>query len=177
MDSYLDAYHITPLAESLRLWFLTLPMKDIMQNTRWAWPTAESIHFCGLTLLVGTVGMFDLRLMGIGRSIPPAALHRLIPYGIAGFVMNILTGLCFLSAAPDQYIYNPAFRWKAIFILCAGLNILVFYTSIFRKVSRLGPNEPIPLGAKLVGGFSLSLWMGVITAGRLLTFYRPPQLF
>lgn len=177
MDSYLDAYHLTPAAESLRLWLATLPMKDVMTNTRWAWPTAESIHFLGLTLLIGTVGMFDLRLMGIGRSIPPATLHRLIPYGVAGFFLNILTGLCFLSAAPDQYIYNPAFRWKVIFILTAGLNILVFYTSIFRKVSGLGPGEPIPLRAKLVGGVSLSLWLGVITAGRLLTFFRPPQMF
>lgn len=177
MDSYLDAYHLTPTAEALRLWLQTLPMRNIMMDTLWAWPTAESIHFLGLTMLIGTVGMFDLRLMGIGRSIPPAFLHRLIPYGVAGFFMNVLTGLCFLSAAPDQYIYNPAFRWKAVFILTAGLNIFLFYTSMFRKVSKLGPNEPIPLGAKLVGGVSLSLWMGVITAGRLLTFFRPPQLF
>ncbi len=177
MDGYLDAYHLTPTAEALRLWFQTLPMRNIMLDTRWGWPTAESIHFLGLTMLIGTVGMFDLRLMGVGRSISPRALHRLIPFGVSGFILNILTGLCFLSAAPDQYIYNPAFRWKAIFIFTAGLNILLFYTSMFRKVSRLGPNEPIPLGARLVGGVSLSLWMGVITAGRLLTFYRPPQLF
>jgi hypothetical protein len=174
---YLDAYHVTETAERLRHFFLTLPMKSVMQDTRWAWPTAESIHFLGLTLLVGTVGSFDLRLLGVAPGIAPAALHRLIKYGVMGFIGNILTGLCFLSAAPDQYIYNPAFRWKWVFLTCAGINILVFYTRYFRKVSMLGPNEPIPLGARIVGAVSLSVWVGVISAGRLITFYRPPQLF
>ena len=70
--------------EALRLWFQTLPMRDVMLNTRWGWPMAESIHFIGLTLLVGTVGMFDLRLLGVAKQIAPAALHRLIRYGVAG---------------------------------------------------------------------------------------------
>lgn len=177
MDNYLGAYELSPWAEALRHWFMTLPMRNIMMDTKWAWPTAESIHFVGLTMLIGTVGMFDLRLMGIGRQIPPAALHRLIKYGVAGFIGNVLTGLCFLSAAPDQYIYNPAFRWKVIFLVCAGLNIAVFYSSQFRRIRTLGAGDPIPVMARLVGAASLSLWVGVITAGRLLTFYRPPQMF
>ena len=68
--------------EALRIFFGSLPMRHIMQDTRWAWPTAESIHFIGLTLLIGTVGMFDLRLMGIGKQIAPAQLHRLIKFGV-----------------------------------------------------------------------------------------------
>ena len=62
--------------EALRMWFETLPTRDVMLNTRWGWPMAESIHFIGLSLLVGTVGMFDLRLLGVAKQIPPAALHR-----------------------------------------------------------------------------------------------------
>lgn len=159
--------------EALRKFFLTLPMGHVMTETRWAWPTAESIHFIGLTLLIGTVGMFDLRLLGVGRQIAPAQLHRLIKFGVAGFIGNILTGICFLSAAPDQYIYNWAFRWKLIFLTVAGLNILVFYSAFFRKIRTLEAGAPIPMGARLVGAVSLSCWIGVITAGRLLTFYRP----
>jgi len=159
--------------EALRLFFETLPMRGMMLDTRWAWPIAESIHFIGLTLLIGTVGMFDLRLLGVGRQIAPAQLHRLIKYGVAGFIGNILTGLCFLSGAPDQYIYNRAFRWKLVFLAVAGLNILVFYSAFFRKIRTLGAGEAIPFGARMVGAVSLSAWIGVITAGRLLTFFRP----
>ncbi|GIS51033.1 MAG: hypothetical protein Ct9H90mP25_4670 [Gammaproteobacteria bacterium] len=38
-------------------------------NSPWGWPTAESIHFLGLCLLIGCVGVFDLRMLGIGRGI------------------------------------------------------------------------------------------------------------
>ena len=50
-----------------------------MMHTAWAWPIAESLHFIGLSLLVGTIGLFDLRLLGLARGIPIAAMHRLIP--------------------------------------------------------------------------------------------------
>jgi len=159
--------------EALRLFFEGLPTHSLMVDTRWAWPIAESIHFIGLTLLIGTVGMFDLRLLGVGRQIAPAQLHRLIKFGVAGFIGNVLTGICFLSGAPDQYIYNLAFRWKVVFLIVAGLNILVFYSAFFRRIRTLGSGASIPVGARLVGAVSLSMWIGVITAGRLLTFYRP----
>ena len=38
-------------------------------NSPWGWPTAESIHFLGLAMLIGTVGVFDLRVRGIGRGV------------------------------------------------------------------------------------------------------------
>ena len=48
-------------------------------NSPWGWPVAESIHFFGLCLLVGTVGLFDLRMMGFAKEISLADLHRLGP--------------------------------------------------------------------------------------------------
>jgi hypothetical protein len=164
---------VNEFTEALRLWFETLPSREVMLNTRWGWPMAESVHFAGLTLLVGAVGMFDLRLLGVGRQIAPAALHRLIRYGVAGFIANVLTGICFLSGAPDQYIYNWAFRWKLVFLGVAGLNIAVFYSTFFRRIRRLAPGAPMPLGARIVGAVSLLAWVGVISAGRLITFFRP----
>jgi hypothetical protein len=32
-------------------------------NEPWIWPTCEIIHYIGLTLLLGTVGIFDLRVL------------------------------------------------------------------------------------------------------------------
>ena len=46
-------------------------------------------------MLLGTVGVFDLRLLGFARRIPIAALHRLIPIGISGFVINLITDLIY----------------------------------------------------------------------------------
>jgi hypothetical protein len=144
-------------------------------TSAWGWPIIETIHFIGLSLLIGAIGMFDLRLLGVGKRIPIGALHRLIPWGICGYLINILTGSMFLVTAPDQYIYNSAFHFKILFMGLAGLNVLAFYTTMFRKVRVLGPGEDAPAFAKFIGGASLFLWTGVIVFGRLLTFYRPYQ--
>jgi hypothetical protein len=144
-------------------------------NSKWGWPIAESLHFIGLALLIGSVGVFDLRLIGVGRSIAVGDLHRLIPWGIAGFALNVCTGVLFFVTAPDQYLYNPAFQLKAMCIALAGVNIAVFYTTAFAQVRTLPVAAQVPLAARVMAGVSLLSWIGVITFGRLLTFYRPPE--
>jgi len=147
-------------------------VKPVM-TSKWGWPICESLHFIGLSLLIGTIGMFDMRLLGIAKRIPISALHRLIPWGIGGYILNIITGSMFLVTAPDQYLYNSAFHLKMLFMAVAGLNVLTFYSAVFRKVNVLGAGADAPLAAKWIGGASLFLWTGVIIFGRLLTFYRP----
>lgn len=159
--------------EALVRWLPTTTVAAYMHG-RWEWPVAESIHFIGLSLLIGTIGLFDLRLLGLGRRIPISALHRLIPWGIAGYTMNVLTGICFLTAETDQYIYNPSFQLKMLSMSVAGVNVLLFYTTMFRRVKTLGPGENAPMPARIIGGVSLVCWLSVITFGRLLTFFRPP---
>jgi len=146
---------------------------DFMRTSMWAWPVWESIHFLGMSMLIGTVGLFDLRLLGFARSVPIGAMHRLIPIGIGGFLMNLSTGLGFLMATPDQYLYNKAFMVKATLLVIAGCNVLFFYGRVFRRLELQGPHAPPPAGARIAGGISLTAWIGVMAAGRLLTFYRP----
>ncbi|MDO8630255.1 MAG: hypothetical protein Q7R41_07155, partial [Phycisphaerales bacterium] len=120
-----------------------------------------------------TVGLFDLRLLGFARRIPMAAFHRLIPIGVGGFLMNVTTGFCFLTGTPDQYFLNRAFQFKLMFLAIAGLNMAAFYLTMFRKVRALDPGDQAPLPARVIGGVSLAAWIGVMTCGRLLTFFRP----
>jgi hypothetical protein len=148
------------------------PVRDLM-HTAWAWPMAESLHFIGLSLMVGTIFLFDLRLLGMARRIPIRALHRLVPWGLAGFGCTAATGVLFLLAEPDQYIYNPAFHLKVVFMATAGLNASVFYLTSYRDVTAPGASTDAPRVARLIAAASLVLWLSVIVAGRLLTFYRP----
>ena len=101
------------------------PVATLM-HSRWGWPAAESIHFLGLSLLVGCIALFDLRLLGMGKRIPIAALHKLIPWGLTGYAINVVSGLSFLMTEPDQYIYNPAFQFKLLFMAVAGFNASAF---------------------------------------------------
>jgi uncharacterized membrane protein len=141
-------------------------------RTKWGWPAAESVHFIGLSLLVGTIFVFDLRLLGVARRIPIRALHRLVPWGVIGYAITAASGVLFLIAEPDQYVYNPAFQWKMLFMVAAGLNATAFYLTTYRRI--VGDAEAVvPRFTKLIAVASLCLWISVIIAGRLLTFYRP----
>ena len=155
----------------LIVWLPTTRLAAFM-HVGYMWPVFESIHFIGLSMLIGAVGSFDLRLMGLGKRIPIGAFHRLVPWGVLGYFMNMATGIGFYTAFPNQYTYNPSFQIKLLFMFVAGVNILLFYTTMFRKVRTLGPGENAPFPARVIGGVSLLAWLGVITCGRLLTFYR-----
>jgi len=165
------------LPEPWELWIrATFLHQFVLDNGAWLWPTLETLHFLGLSLLFATIGVFDLRVLGIGKAIPPGALHRLIPIGIAGYAVNVLTGITFFSGFPEQYFYNPAFWWKGTFMAIAGINVAAFYlTSSFREVQMLPAGADAPFRAKIIAGTSLGAWCAVLICGRLLTFYRPPS--
>jgi hypothetical protein len=139
------------------------------------WPIMQSLHILGFTLLIGTVGFFDLRALGLAKGIPLKAVHRLIPFGVAGYIGNLLLGIVFFSGHPEQYFYNDAFRLKLVFMALAGANILVFYgTGAFAQVKALPADAGVPLRIKIMAGVSLCAWVAVLICGRLITFNRPP---
>ena len=145
----------------------------IFMRTAWGWPAIESVHFIGLTLLFGSIATWDLRLLGVAKHVPIAAFHRLVPFAVLGFAINITSGSMFLMTEPDQYIYNPAFHLKMMFMGLAGLNVLIFYLTTFRRVSAPGAGATASRVAKISGAASLAFWLGVIICGRMITFYRP----
>lgn len=154
-------------------WLVASPAAHLVNDYRWSWPIAESIHFIGLVLLAGTVGAFDLRLLGIGKGVRPADLHRLLAFGVAGFAMLVITGLLFISGAPDQYFYNRAFHLKALSLLAMGINVILFYRLEFAGIRVLGAHDDAPRAARVMAGVSLALLVAIMLFGRMLTFFRP----
>jgi hypothetical protein len=145
-----------------------------LMNTAYGWPAIESVHFIALAVLLGSVGLFDLRVLGLAKAIPIPTLHRLIPFGVAAFAVNIVTGAMFFVSAPDQYMWNPAFRLKVACLAVAGLNVLIFYSVFARGLRTGGPGAEASWPVKLIAATSLTAWIGVIVFGRLITYFRPP---
>ena len=163
-----------PTLQAISDWLESTRLSDwFIEQGYWSWPMAESLHFMGLCLLIGSVGLVDLRMLGMAKGIPLKAIHRLIPFGVAGFLINVSTGTLFVFGDADQYIFNDAFRFKLLFMLVAGINVLFFYSTVFEQARALGPNADMPRKVKLMAAVSLLCWIGVITCGRLITFYRP----
>jgi hypothetical protein len=147
----------------------------IRDHEPWLWPLMQSLHYLGASLLLGTVGLFDLRALGVAKGIVPGTIHRLIPWGVAGYFSNMLLGIVFFFGHPDQYFYNDAFRLKLILMALAGINVLVFYTTgAFTEVSKLPAGADASMRVKIITGLSLAAWVGVLMCGRLITFFRPP---
>jgi hypothetical protein len=133
------------------------------------------LHLFGFTLLIGTVGFFDPRALGLAKGIPLGTIHRLIPWGIAGYIGNLLLGIVFFSGHPERYYYNNAFRMKLLFTLVAGVNILAFYgSSAFAEAKALPAGASAPLRIKIIAGTSLFAWVAVLVCARMITFNRPP---
>ena len=162
---------------NFQLWLeralLSVEWVATFMRTEWGWPVVESVHFIGLTLLFGAIAAWDLRLLGMAKRVPIVAFHRLVPFAVLGFAINALSGSMFLMTEPDQYLYNPAFHFKLLFMALAGLNVMVFYLAVFRRVSGLAPGAAEPHSVKVFGAASLICWIGVIVCGRLITWYRP----
>jgi hypothetical protein len=155
-------------------WIQATEMSEYIKvESWWVWPTLESLHFIGMCLLIGAIGLFDLRVLGLAKAIPPAALHRLIPWGVAGYVLNICTGILFFIGNPDQYAFNRAFHFKLAFMALAGINLLLFYGTAYGELKTLPAGADAPARAKVFTAVSLFSWLSVIVCGRLLTFFRP----
>lgn len=139
-----------------------------VRETKWVWPTLQTLHFMGLTLLLGVVLLVDLRVLGMMNSVSFSTVHRLLPWGVMGFALNVFTGMCYWVAAWYQYTLNPVFYLKIIFIMIAGINALYF--TVFEEPWKMAAGEAAPLRGKLIAASMMALWIGVIFCGIMLPF-------
>jgi hypothetical protein len=161
----------------LRTWLEWPSVAAFIAKYTWAWPLGETFHFFGIILLIGGVGLFDMRLLGLAKQLPVKAVTRLLPWGVAGFIICVVTGLMFVTGVRanvpnspyDVIKSNVWLQMKFVFIALAGLNLLVFYlTGMHRAVDHLGPGDDAPATAKVIAAASLFFWLGVIYFGRLI---------
>lgn len=145
----------------------------IVLDYRWAWPICEALHFSGLVMIFGAVSFVDLRVLGLGKSISFGSAHRLIGIAVAGIAISATTGIMFVSGTPDQYFYNAAFHWKLVCFGVLVVNLAYFYRFEYPGLRTLGAGESAPASARLSAAISLLALIGTMSAGRMLTFFRP----
>jgi len=134
----------------------------------WAWKTLETIHFIGLCLLFGVVLVANMRLLGWLRNAPLEGFHRLLPWGVWGFVANSVTGMLFFIGQAFQYIENPAFHLKMLCILIAGADVLylTWHEEVWEMEAGASPSALV----KVLAASQIALWIGVIYFGRMLPY-------
>ena len=125
-------------------------------------------HTFGLALLVGANAVIDLRLLGIEREIPLMPLKRLFGIMWAGFAINAASGVLLLIAYPTKALTNPVFYLKLVLIAIAVWVMTRLNSQVFGDPSS--SEATMMAQAKRLAKWSLALWIGAITAGRLLAY-------
>ena len=93
-------------------WLQTTPLSQAIVMNTWIWPAAETVHFFGLTLVLGVVGGVELREVVVGPLGPPrqaVELGRVGPHALAqlaerlhGLVVVLCEGAVRAAAAEQQ---------------------------------------------------------------------------
>lgn len=135
-------------------------------------PILEGTHLLGLALMMGPVMMYDLRLTGLLWRAEPVSKVKwsFLPITFTGFFLMISTGVLLFWSEPIKCYNSTYFRIKVVLLILAGLNALVFHSTIDRKTAEWDMDSPPPTRARFAGFCSLFLWILVIFAGRYTAY-------
>ena len=145
--------------------------KAIREST-WAFSILNLVHLLGLMVAAGTIVYWDLRLLGLGlrRSAVSEVGRQLLPWTWGGFIVMVISGSLLAWCEAGRLYSNVFFRMKVLFLLLAGLNVLIFHLTVYRGVSTWDRSPVTPLRARMAGALSLALWLGLIAAGRAIGY-------
>ncbi|MAQ20430.1 MAG: hypothetical protein CMD52_02800 [Gammaproteobacteria bacterium] len=144
-------------------------VESTIQSFIWAWPSMEAVHFIGMALVFGSVTVMGLRVLGVAKSVPFSAMHRLLPLGALGLLVNVITGVFFFIADSGRYVAMDGFPPKIIWLVIGAVAILYF--TIFDEIWKVKSGEDAPITAKLMAVLTILSWGCVLVFGRLLPYY------
>jgi MFS family permease len=159
----------------------------LLALARWldsqAWSTAihesyylynwiETTHVLTLMVFLGMLAVIDLRMLGRAFTDVPAdaIADRLDRPMMIGFIVMVVTGLLLFYAIPVRTTQSIWFRIKVALLIAAGVNALLFRNVLRRSAGEWSRDVLPPRRIRVGAGLSLSLWIGVIAAGRLIAY-------
>jgi len=157
-------------------WLHDTQFSTVMRESIWAEPIVETIHVLTLTLFLGFAVLLDLRLLGVclRRRKVSEVLGQLNPFLFVGFAIMVISGLLLFSGDPPAFWSTFFFKIKMVFLILAGLNVLIFNATIGRKVAEWDLAPKTPRAAKVAAVISIVLWVAIVAAGRAIAYALPP---
>jgi hypothetical protein len=155
-------------------WAVALEQSGLGQTIReslWIYPLANVLHVLAVALLLGSIVVFDLRVLGFGKGVATDRLAGLaLPVAITALCVAAPTGFVMFTAEAPAYLRNPVFLIKIGLIVLALANIIVFHRGAFRMRKQWALTTAPP-AARLAAGSSLALWVCIVVAGRFIAYY------
>ena len=160
------------LLASLFEWLENTPGSIGIRESILFYPLVETSHVLTLCLFLGMIALWDLRLLGFAfRRVPVSEVGgRLLPWGLAGFVLMVISGGLLFYSGPVRASGNIFFQVKMVMLVLACVNALAFHKTIYGKVADWDNDAPPPPQTRLAGALSLVLWSGVVVCGRMQAY-------
>lgn len=130
----------------------------------WLFPLVNSLHVLAFAIMLAALFWLDMGLM-IGRwqQVPVReSMRSWLPWIWVSFVVSVVTGTGLFITRASAHVLNPAFQWKMLLMLAAGLNMLILHRSLRKLTMMKSPGTITAWQA----GLSLLLWLGVVLSGR-----------
>ena len=149
-----------------------LPFSTAIREGETLFPTIESIHVAAITLVVGTIGIVDLRLLGLAsrRRAVTRLTGEVLPITWTAFIVAAVTGTLLFCSNAVKYSHNPFFISKMCLLVVAFVNMVVFHFITSKDIHRWDESPHTPGTAKLAGAMSIAVWLAVIVTGRWIGF-------
>lgn len=153
-------------------WLQNLPWASGVKHSAWQFPMVESIHSLALSVMLWPAAILDLRLLDLVMRRRPVSqvASQFLPWVWTGFTVMILSGAILFASEAVKCYNSPFFRVKVTLLAVAGLNAWIFHTVVFPDVADWDKGAATPWRAKLAGGCSLAVWIGVVAMGRALAY-------
>ena len=149
-------------------WLDAAGVSQWARSGAWTYPVANTLHLLGLVMLVGGIGVVDLRIAGLWRAIPAAELSRaLTPVAITGLVILATAGIVLFAADGAALARSDTFHRKLVLIGLALANAIAFRL-LWQK--RIEAGEEAPPIARAMAALSLLLWLAAGTMGRWIAY-------
>jgi len=146
----------------------TVNIENGFNSMLFSFPAMETLHFLGMGMVFGTVLFVTLRVLGMAKTVPFSAVHRLLPLGLIGLFINSVSGMLLFIADSGRYVAMPSFPQKIAFIVIG--TIAVLYFSLSDRLWAVKAGDDASLTAKLVAVVTLVSWVLVIILGRILPY-------
>ncbi|GAA0734133.1 DUF6644 family protein [Sphingomonas japonica] len=128
------------------------------------YPVANILHLLGLVMLVGGIGVVDLRIAGLWRSIPVTPLARaLTPVAAIGLALMVPSGAVLFAADGTALAKSATFQVKLVLIALALAN-----AGLFRLLWQ--GRSTFPLLARAMAAASVGLWLTIAAYGRWIAY-------
>jgi len=148
-----------------------------LRESALVYPAVMTTHLACIAIFGGMILMTDLRLLGLAlrdRSVTDVVGQFRIWKRI-GFCIMVTMGVLLASCEAEKYSGNPFFWAKMSLLVLVGVHALVFRGTVYNNTEEIDRAPLIPGRAKAAAALSLLLRFGVLSMGRLIGYYEPPQ--